>query len=126
QKATRTGAGCVTEVSYSHPSVESYQGGCEIEFMNDFPLTRAQAFEASEDVGRNASDNPTLGDVIAARFSRRDLLKGTLGVAAISATVSPLALTAADRAHAQNGNRFKFDEVAAGVDENHHVAAGYD
>src|SRR6478752_6992738 len=36
--------------------------------------TRSQAYEASEDIGRNASDNPTIGDVIAARFDRRDLL----------------------------------------------------
>lgn len=50
-------------------------------------LSRVQAFEASEIVGRNPSGNPTLGDVIAARFRRRDLLKGALGVAAIAAAL---------------------------------------
>ena len=36
-----------------------------------------------EDVGSNPSDNPTLDSVIAARFSRRSLLQGGLGVAAL-------------------------------------------
>ena len=94
--------------------------------MIDTPLTRAQAFEESENTGRNPTDNATIGDVIAARFHRRDLLKGALGVAAIAATVSPLAIAAAGRAHAQNGTRYRFEEVAAGVDEKHHVAEGHD
>jgi secreted PhoX family phosphatase len=92
--------------------------------MSSTPCTRAQAFEASEDIGRNLSDNPTIGDVIAARYHRRDLLKGALGVAAIAATVSPLAIAAAGPARASAG--FGFKEVAAGVDENHHLAEGYD
>jgi len=87
--------------------------------------TRSQAYEASEDIGRNASANLTIGDVIAARFDRRDLLKGALGVAAITATMGPLALLAARKAEAA-GVRFNFKEVAAGVDEKHHVAEGYD
>lgn len=94
--------------------------------MTHTPLTRAQAFEESENIGRNPTGNPTIGDVIAARFHRRDLLKGALGVAAIAATVSPLAIAAAGRAQAQNGTRYRFEEVAAGVDETHHVAEGYD
>jgi secreted PhoX family phosphatase len=94
--------------------------------MTQRPLTRAQAFEESENVGRNPSQNPTLGDVIATRFDRRDVLRGALGVAAIAATVSPLAIASADRARAQNGSRFVFKEVAAGVDEKHYVAEGYD
>jgi uncharacterized protein len=89
-------------------------------------LTRARAYEDFENVGRNPTDNPTIGDVIAARLGRRDLLKGALGVAAIAATVSPLALAAASRANADTASRFRFDEVAAGIDKNHHVAAGYD
>lgn len=89
-------------------------------------LTRARAYEESEDIGRNPTDNATIGDVIAARLGRRDLLKGALGIAAIAATVSPLALATASRATADNARRFHFDEVKAGVDANHHVAAGYD
>ena len=79
-----------------------------------------------QDVGSNPTDNPTIGDVIAARFGRRDILKGALGVAAIAATVSPLALAAATAAQAQTATRYRFDELEAGVDDKHHVAAGYD
>lgn len=63
--------------------------------------------------------------MIAARFDRRDLLKGALGVAAITATMGPIALVASQEAKAA-GSRFKFKEVAAGVDETHHIAEGYD
>ena len=67
-----------------------------------------------------------MGEIIAARFSRRGLLKGALAVSAISATVSPLALLAADQARAAGTSAFSFTEVEAGVDEKHHVAEGYD
>jgi secreted PhoX family phosphatase len=93
--------------------------------MTDAPLTRAQAFEASEDTGRNDSANSTIGDVIAARFDRRDVLRGALGTVAIAATVGPAALAAAP-ARASDEPRFKFAEVTAGVDSDHHVADGYD
>jgi secreted PhoX family phosphatase len=87
--------------------------------------TRAQAFEESENAGRNPTDNPTLGDVVAARLGRRDLIKGALGVAAIAAAC-PLAIASAQRTRAQNGTRFPFREVTAGVDEKHYAAEGYD
>ena len=89
-------------------------------------MTCARAREESDDIGRNPSDNPTIGDVIAARFDRRDILKGALGVAAIAATVSPLALAAAGREQAEATSRYRFEELEAGADENHHVASGYD
>jgi secreted PhoX family phosphatase len=86
-------------------------------------------FEESEDLGSNTSTNPTLGDVIAARFDRRDLLKGLLGCSAIAATVSPLAMMVAEEARAQAASTtptFNFTEIAAGSDEKHYVAPGYD
>ena len=90
--------------------------------------TPTEIREESEDVGRNASGNPTMGDIINRRYSRRGFLGGSLAVAAIGATVSPMALLAAGEAKAQAaaGSRFSFDEVAAGVDPQHHVADGYD
>jgi uncharacterized protein len=94
--------------------------------MSNPPQTRAQIAEESENVGRNPSPNPTLGDVIAARFGRRDLLKGVLGVTAIASLASPLALASARSAQAQNGTRFAFKEVTAGVDDKHYVAEGHD
>ncbi|MEJ1158693.1 PhoX family protein [Prosthecomicrobium sp. N25] len=83
--------------------------------------------EEGEDRGSNASANPTMGDMIAERFSRRDLMRGVLAVGAITATVSPLAL-AAGRAEAQASATpsFDFKEVAAGSDDKHYVADGYD
>lgn len=82
--------------------------------------------EAEEDVGRNPSGNPTMGDIINRRFSRRGFLGGSLAVAAIGATVSPLALMIADEARAEGMSAFSFTEIEAGVDETHHVAEGYD
>ena len=98
--------------------------------MNELShLPLSQQYEQSEDAGTNASANPTMGDIIAERLSRRDLLKGTLAVTAIGAAISPLAWIAAGRAEAQSPSAtpsFAFEEIAAGSDENHHVAAGYD
>ncbi|MCO5064532.1 MAG: PhoX family phosphatase [Rhizobiaceae bacterium] len=87
---------------------------------------RTSLLEENEGPGHNPTSNRTMGEIIAARFSRRGLLKGSLAVSAIAATVSPAALFLADEARAESGSAFKFDEVEAGVDEKHHVAAGYD
>ncbi|HXF55071.1 MAG TPA: PhoX family phosphatase [Hyphomicrobiaceae bacterium] len=92
-------------------------------------LSRSVAFEESENVGSNPSANPTIGDMIAERLSRRDLMKGTLAVAAVSAAVSPSALLAAGGTQAQNASTtpsFNFEEVTAGADDKIYVAEGYD
>ncbi len=92
-------------------------------------LTRAQAAEEAENVGSNASANRTMGEVISARYDRRDVLRGGLAVTAIAATLSPLALICAEQAKAQPASAtpsFTFDEVAAGTDDKHYVAEGYD
>ncbi|CDZ63844.1 PhoX family protein [Neorhizobium galegae] len=90
-----------------------------------FPTTQ---LEDADGDGHNTSVNPTMGEIIGKRFSRRNFLQGSLAVSAIAATVSPVALMSADEARAQNrsGSAFKFTEVEAGVDANHHVADGYD
>jgi uncharacterized protein len=91
--------------------------------------TRARAAEEAENAGTNTSANPTMGEIIADRYNRRDLLRGALAVTAISATVSPLAVGLAEQAKAQGGEAatsFNFKEVMAGSDENHHVAEGYE
>jgi secreted PhoX family phosphatase len=92
-------------------------------------LSRAEAFEAAEDHGANPSANPTFGDVLAERLSRRDLVRGALAVTVAATAVSPLALLAAEKAAAQSANAtpsFTFAEVGAGSDERHHVAEGYE
>ena len=89
--------------------------------------TLTERREELEDVGHNCSTNPTMGDIINRRFSRRSFIGGSLAVAAISTTVSPLALLTADEARANGeASRFAFKEIEAGVDETHHVAEGYD
>ena len=44
----------------------------------------------------NPTSNPTMGELISRRFSRRGFLKGSLATTAIAATVSPLALLTAE------------------------------
>lgn len=96
--------------------------------MNEQVHSRFRAVDLENAVGEphNASANPTMGEIISRRFSRRSVLKGALAASAISATVSPLALLAADRAKAAGASAFSFTELTAGVDADHHVAEGYD
>ncbi|WP_308915510.1 PhoX family phosphatase [Jannaschia sp. LMIT008] len=89
------------------------------------PANRSQRADASEDRPSNRSTAPTIGDVIAGRMNRRDMLKGALGFTAIAATVSPMAL-AAGRAHAAGSSAFGFEELDATVTADHAVAPGYD
>lgn len=86
------------------------------------------AFETAEDTPTNLSANATLGDIIAARLSRRELMSNALAVATITAAVSPMAMLAACGETPENETtpNFWFREVEAAVDDRHHVAAGYD
>ena len=65
-------------------------------------------------------DAPTLDAVIAHRFSRRDLMRGSLA-AALATGIAPQAVSAPADAAA-----FDFPELAAGIDEHLHVAEGYE
>ena len=88
---------------------------------------RASELEDSGDLGINPTHNLTMGEIIATRFNRRDLLRGSLAVAAISATVGTRALAANEQpARKAAGASFDFKEIEAGVDQTHHVAEGYD
>lgn len=92
-------------------------------------IFRTSQLEDADGPGLNPTGTRTMGEIIAARFSRRGFLKGSMAVTAISATVSPIALLSATDAQAQGraeGSAFDFPEVTAGVDANHHVAQGYD
>jgi uncharacterized protein len=97
--------------------------------MNEHPIRiRPSELEDSGDVGVNSTANFTMGEIIATRFNRRDLLRGSLAVAAISATVGTRALAANEQPtkKASNSISFDFKEIEAGVDQTHHVAEGYD
>ena len=95
--------------------------------------TKYLTFEGREDIGSNPSENPTMGDVINARLGRRDLMRGMLSGAAVSALIGPAALLSSPRgaeAAVTGAPRpakasFSFQEVAHGVDADHHVASGY-
>ncbi len=89
----------------------------------------SDAIELAEDRGSNASANPTLGDIIANRLSRRDFGRGLLAVSAVQA------LLRTKQAHAGPAEAvtssppaaaFTFEELEAGFDTTHHVAPGYD
>ncbi|GAA4251940.1 DUF839 domain-containing protein [Azospirillum formosense] len=95
--------------------------------------TKYLTFEGREDIGSNPSENPTMGDVINARLGRRDMMRGMLSGAAVSALIGPAALLSSPReaeAAVTGAQRpakasFSFQEVAHGVDADHHVASGY-
>ncbi len=95
--------------------------------MNDHSrLFRTSQLERAEGPDQNPTNTPTMGEVIATRFSRRGILKGALATTAIAATVGPIAMVTAERAAAGTGSAFDFTEVEAGVDTTHHIADGYD
>ncbi len=97
---------------------------------NETELSRTEAFQRSDDVPSNPTSNPTIGDVLAARFGRRDLLKGLLGttvVAGLATSLPPLAGALVSPASAATTAvpDYDFTEIAHGVDETHHVAPGH-
>lgn len=84
----------------------------------------SQAFEASEDESSNPATTSTLGEIVAQRISRRDLGRGALAVLAINSMIPRLVPSRADAA--EIAPAFSFEELAAGFDETHHVAQGYE
>ena len=85
----------------------------------------ATIFEEAEDTPVNTSGNTTIGDVIEERISRRSALKRVLGTGTLAASLPPTLLLQACGEFPSTTPSFAFDEVTAGVDENHHVAEGY-
>ena len=83
---------------------------------------RPSELENSGNVGCNPSANPTMGEIIAARFTRRELMVGVLAVTAISTTLGRRALAASTNL----SSSFDFKEIEAGIDTHHHVSEGYE
>jgi secreted PhoX family phosphatase len=81
-------------------------------------------YDASENIGSNQTGNATMGDVIARRFGRRDLLRGVLATTAMTAVIGAAA-SLPRLTLAAGAPRFTFTEIPHGVDEKHHVAPGY-
>ena len=87
-----------------------------------------RSFEAEiEAVDDEPSDRAHMAPSLAALWSRRNFMKagGTLALAATAST-SLLALGACDSKTEAKVPGFNFKEVTRSVDENHHVAEGYD
>ncbi|MCH9806310.1 MAG: PhoX family phosphatase [Alphaproteobacteria bacterium] len=93
--------------------------------MNKLEQPRALQFEEAEDEPTNSSGNPTFGDVVAERLSRRDLMRGALATTAVACAVSPAAMLAACSEDTSSTPKFNFSEVTAGSNERHYVADGY-
>ena len=93
--------------------------------MRDPNLTRSQAFEESENVGRNDSTNPSIGDIIALRFDRRDISQRRSRRGRHGCQSARVEYGSQGRGRARTA-RFTFAEVTAGSDEKHYVAADYD
>lgn len=87
---------------------------------------KAEAFEAFDDIPTNPNLTHTIGEVIAARYSRRDMFKGALAVTATTAIFGTTALFAPKQAAAKGTSRYNFTELEWGNDTQHHVADGYD
>jgi len=87
---------------------------------------RAEVCEALDDSPQNPNIKETIGDIINARYHRRDVMRGMLGVAAISSVFGPSMLLAGCSDDEDAAERFRFTELESGVDETHHVAEGYD
>ena len=86
---------------------------------------RAEAYEAHDNVPLSPSDRDAIGDIILRRYSRREVMRGTLGVTAAAALFGPAVLSSRAARAEDAADRFAFQEIAAGVDGIHHVADGY-
>ncbi|AXI47088.1 dTDP-glucose 4,6-dehydratase [Sulfitobacter sp. SK012] len=97
------------------------------DITNDTSIgNRAEAFEAFDDIPTNPNLTRTIGDVVNARYSRRDMMRGALGVTASTALFGTSAMIAPHQVAAATPSNFKFTELAWGNDRTHHVAEGYD
>ena len=84
-----------------------------------------EAFQAFDDIPLSPANDDTMGAVIARRYGRRDMLKGSLAVTAATALFGSAALESASGPAKAATAAFAFRELEGGVDETHHVAEGY-
>ena len=78
-----------------------------------------------DDIGVNASTEPSIGDLIERRLSRRDALRGLAGVSVAASLGSPFASTDA-QAQVNGPSTLTFKELAHTLDDTQHVAEGYE
>lgn len=85
---------------------------------------RAEAYEAHDDQPLSPPSQISIGEIIQKRYSRREMMRGSLGVVAAASLFGPSLLRTASSARAEQG--LDFDEVEAGVDGTHHLADGFE
>ncbi|MBL6432482.1 MAG: DUF839 domain-containing protein, partial [Alphaproteobacteria bacterium] len=93
--------------------------------FNDGFGNKAEAFEEADNAVLSPKTARTFGDIVNRRYGRRDVLRGALGVTAVTALFGTTALTAATQARAATP-AFAFRELESGNDTRHHIAEGYD
>lgn len=97
------------------------------DILNDPSIgNKAEAYEAFDDIPTNPNLSRTIGEVVAARYSRRDMFKGALAVTTTTALFGTSAMIAPKQAAASGTSRYNFTELQWGNDTMHHVAEGYD
>lgn len=79
----------------------------------------------SEDIGSNASSEPSIGELIERRLGRRDALRGLLGVGALAMLGHELTSNAA-LAQESGPSSLTFKEVPHTLDKVHHIPEGYE
>jgi secreted PhoX family phosphatase len=88
-----------------------------------------------DDIGSNPTDNPTIGEIIQARYSRRALLGGlaggAVGLVTAASGVRAQAANPATEAFLNRGvpavqiGTLSFKEISHGLDATHHLSTGY-
>jgi len=97
------------------------------DILNDPMIgNKAEAYEAFDDIPTNPNLSRTIGEVVAARYSRRELFRGALAVTTTTALFGTSAMIAPKQAAAAGTSRYNFTELEWGNDTMHHVAEGYD
>jgi secreted PhoX family phosphatase len=81
--------------------------------------------EHDEDADTNPSNNPSFSSILEARLSRRDLLRGTAGVAALAVFSSVGASAAGADGQRRRGLELDFTAVAKNRDDLVTIPAGY-
>lgn len=76
-----------------------------------------------DDIATNPLTEPTIGEIIDSRMSRRQALGGLAATAALGMVAFGGTMTS--RVALANGSTLTFEELAQGYDETHHVAKGY-
>ena len=87
------------------------------------PQEDAHKIDAAEHIGSNPSTEPSIGEIIERRFSRRDAMRGLFGAAAAGALAG---LPGEAEAQGTGPSSFVFKELNHVYDATHHVPEGYE